>query len=111
MPADWKKHFIGDLVDICTFQWNAIHESILQYFSGTNFSQRVFRIHLEELAANPQSELQGLRSFLDVESPLLPGSEVALPAINVSPERHPLDAASIRRIWNQTKPIYGNLKQ
>ena len=39
----WNKHYQKDLVDICSFQWKAIHDAILQYLarppSQTGYSE------------------------------------------------------------------------
>jgi len=111
MPTNWRDHFSSDLIDTCTFQWTAIHDSILQWFSHSAFNGRSIRIHLENLITNSDAELRRLCHFLQLDPSLLQTDSSGLPKINASLAIGPIDEPSRQRILESTSQTYHRLLQ
>lgn len=110
MPAGWVARYHDDLVDICTFQWQAIHESILAFLSRDALSDRVLRVHLEDLSRAPDGTLDDVAELIDAPAHSLHARGAALPRVNASGTGSTLDQAATSRILDRTRTTYERLR-
>lgn len=102
MPSNWEAYYHKDLVDICTFQWNAINDAIIEYLSNSSFSRPVLRVRLEDLAEAPKSTIEAILDFLQLHIPEFWSRYSALPKVNSSTRTHQLDDTMLQEIRNKT---------
>lgn len=111
MPADWHSHYHEDLVDICIFQWQAIHEAILDFLSRDAFTGRVLRVHLEDLSTNPDGTLGDIAKLIDDPAFRLHARGAALPRVNASGVGdNAVDRVMRQRILDHTGAVYERLR-
>ena len=110
MPPHWKQHYQKDLVDICSFQWKAIHDAILQYLAFPSFADRVLRVHLEELADQPGPVLRDISELLKPNVAPLMYCDFKLPRVNASSSKRTVDDDALKRIVEYTDSTYTFLR-
>ena len=66
LPPGWRDYTARPLAEVCAFQWRACHEAMLAETARDKYRDRVFRLRLEDLVAEPESELRALADFLEL---------------------------------------------
>lgn len=66
LPPGWREYTNRPLAEVCTFQWQACHESMLAETGKQKYRGRVYRIKLEDVVDNPQAQLRALADFIEV---------------------------------------------
>ena len=110
MPRGWNKYYQRDLAAICSFQWKAIHDAILQYLAAPTFNNRVLRIHLEQLADQPLSVLRDVSELLNHDITLMMPDDYVLPKVNTFNAKRPLDDVTLQQLADYTDPTYRTLR-
>jgi hypothetical protein len=83
LPPGWRAYTDRPLEEVCAFQWRACLEAVLAELGKPAYRNRVLRIRLEELAADPATQLRRLARFLEVPYDDAFGRlEAALPVVN-----------------------------
>lgn len=66
LPPGWRDYTQRSLAEVCAFQWRACHESMLSEIAKDKYRDRVFRLRLEDLVADPPQQLRMLTEFLEL---------------------------------------------
>lgn len=66
LPPGWRDYTNRPLAEVCAFQWQACHESMLAETGKEKYRGRVYRLKLEEFVAEPESQLRALADFIEV---------------------------------------------
>lgn len=66
LPPGWRDYTTRPLAEVCAFQWQSCHRSMLAETAKDKYRGRVYRLKLEELVANPESQLRALADFIEV---------------------------------------------
>lgn len=66
LPPGWRDYTKRSLAEVCAFQWQACHDAMLSEIARDKYKDRVFRIRLEDLVANPEAQLAALTDFLEL---------------------------------------------
>lgn len=66
LPPGWRNFTNRSLAEVCAFQWQACHQSMLAETAKEKYRGRVHRLKLEELVADPETQLRALADFIEV---------------------------------------------
>lgn len=66
LPPGWRDYTRRSLAEVCAFQWRACHEAMLSEIVKDKYRNRVLRLRLEDLVAEPESQLSALAEFLEL---------------------------------------------
>jgi hypothetical protein len=66
LPPGWRDYTKRSLAEVCAFQWRSCHEAMLAETALDKYRDRVLRIKLESIVANPEKELAGIADFIGI---------------------------------------------
>lgn len=66
LPAGWEAYRDRPLADVVTFQWTRLQQAILAHFDDPERKQRLLRVKLEDLSADPGVALHRIGEFIEV---------------------------------------------
>lgn len=116
LPPGWRDYTVRPLEEVCAFQWRACHEAMLDECAKERYRDRVLRVRLEDLSADPQAELRRLAEFLELPfDDYFQATAANLPVVNsadndTSPDKWRSDnRAMIERIMPVIEPVMARL--
>jgi len=66
LPPRWRDYTDRSLAEVCAFQWLSCNEHMLAETLKEQYRDRVLRLRIEDLAAEPEAVLKRLVEFLDL---------------------------------------------
>ena len=66
LPPGWRTYTNRSLAEVCAFQWRSCHEFMLAETARERYKDRVIRLRLEDIAADPEVHLKRVAAFLDL---------------------------------------------
>jgi hypothetical protein len=66
LPPGWREYVSEPIERVCAFQWQSCNEFMLDETAKPQYKDRVLRIRLEDLTADPERRLAELAEFLEL---------------------------------------------
>ncbi len=66
LPPGWHEYINKSIEEICAFQWISCHRHMLAEIQKEKYKNRVLKIKLEDISANPQKWLKVIADFVEL---------------------------------------------
>lgn len=116
LPPGWRAYTNRPLEEVCAFQWISSNQHVLDAIAGEQEGVTYLNTKLEDIIANPSSEISRIKSFLDIPSPEhAEGYQLDLPKVNASEKNEQADYAlddieeRVRRVTPQLEDMLSKL--